>query len=423
MTSLRAARAPRFQATWWAALASIAGCPSNPAPGDGGTTHDTEVATSGTGATSTGVDATGTDATGVDATGVDPTGTDATGVDESTGGPPQCGSGELGFLPAETVDVQSASWLGLFDLDGDGALDIVSGRSTGFTVQRNMGDGTFVESDADGTKSPPRGFAFGDFDANGTVDLGVTLATAETVLAYPGNGDGTFGQESVVWNIGGAELRDLEAGDFDGDGDLDLVIGRSTVEAGLARGQGNGGFDPELLSLGGYSTTIAAADLDDDGWLDLVVSSFGATEIRVLRGTPEGLAAAEPYPVSGGRSIVVHDLDGDGALDIVASGDDPTVTALRGTGTGTFEDGVGFPLDFTVQHMDAGDFDCDGQSELALVPAFSEDELVIMRGDGAMGSVLTIGEPVFVATGDLDGDGVADMVVAGDDTVVHLADP
>lgn len=356
----------------------------------------------------------------VDSTGPEPT----TGVDETTdgttGSTPQCSAGALQFLPAQTVDGRS-EWVELFDLDQDGALDIVTG-APGVSVLRGAGDGTFDQTFSTGA-SIPRGFAFGDFDANGTIDLAVGDNLDGNVRVFPGNGDGSFGSGSEVTNSFGEGVYGLTTSDLDDDGALDIVVGHELSGAGVLWGRGDGTFDFDALDVPSSATTSKAADLDGDGKAELLLSGFASLQLLVVRGAPGGVPDYDSYPGSGTRSIAVHDASGDGVLDILTiESEDQTLTVRLGTSPGTFGDGQPSALGFAPLKMDAGDFDCDGRTDVAIVPAFEQD-LVIVRGTGEVVSIPTTADPVYVAVGDLDGDGDDDVVVAGEDLVAHLSDP
>lgn len=352
---------------------------------------------------------------------------DSTASDESTGHIPGCSWSGLG--PALQVDTTEAVRVELVDLDADGVLDLLTGGFVGLRVLRGVGDGTFAQTDARNLGGPPRGFAVADFDADGRLDLAASTALGP-LRVYSGNGDGTLGDEVVAWDIEGIELNGLAAGDFDADGDADVAIALKGNGPGFAWGNGDGTFASDVLDAIGVSQDVIAVDLDRVEPLELVFAGYGGGAVFVARA-----GAYTPHPVAGaGRNVAALDLDADGFVDLVTA-NEARISVLMGEGEGTFGPALELDAPGSVFRFEAGDLDCDGLGDLAFVP-LQGDELVVLRGTDDDGfrfeettRVPTATAPVAVATGDVDGDGLLDVVVAGSEggessgPVVHLGLP
>jgi hypothetical protein len=190
------------------------------------------------------------------------------------------------------------------DYDGDGDLDMfIPGSVPEFGVDSayylNNGDGTFAERDLT-EAGLPVGMAnedavAGDFDGDGDVDLYIVGSFAG---AYGlNNGDGTFAQQNLA--EAGLEMRPdqvpvaklaVEAGDFDQDGDLDLFVDIGFLEPTddfYALNDGDGTFAPVELAAGGIPPRgdgkyASAADLNGDGAPDLFVGHLDAEASYLL---------------------------------------------------------------------------------------------------------------------------------------------
>ena len=317
----------------------------------------------------------------------------------------------------------------LVDLDSDGHLDLVAGGFTGLRVLRGAGDGSFSDADARNLGGPPRGFAFADFDADGVLDLAASTG-APPLRVYPGRADGTLGDEIVAWDLGGVELNGLAAGDFDVDGDADLVIALEGSGPGFAWGNGDGTFETDAGEAIGISQDVVAFDLDGTDPVDLVFSGYGTGAVVVVR---DGDYA--PIPAAGaGLNVAALDLNSDGIIDLVTA-NEGQISVLLGIGGGTFGAALELDAPGSVFRFEAGDLDCDGLGDLAFVP-LQGDELVVLRGADERGfrfeeaeRLPTATSPVAVAMGDVDGDGRLDVIVAGSEggdgsgPVVHFGLP
>lgn len=181
------------------------------------------------------------------------------------------------------------------DLDFDGILDLVVGNVTGslsgaVRVFRGQGtggrgNGTFTAGQVLSTTHAVTSLATGDFDGDGILDLvgsnfrasGPTSGSGVTL--YLGNGSGgrgdatfTAGSEIAI----GGNARVVVAGDWNADRILDLAVGRADAAAVAillgqgASGRGNGSFaTPTSVTVAAPCVALVAADLDDDGVLDL----------------------------------------------------------------------------------------------------------------------------------------------------------
>lgn len=227
---------------------------------------------------------------------------------------------------------QSAIWM---DYNADGNLDVLVVNGGGLFAQpnflfRGVGNGAFerVNNGALVTDIARwQGGSWGDFDGDGAQDAFVAHGDAKNAL-YRNRRDGTFERvQSSVFDVSGPIIGSGTGawGDFDNDGDLDLAVpGNGTPICPLFRND-NGTFQrvnvPALDAASGASFTAGWADLDNDGWLDLIVANrTGRTFL--FRGLGQG--QFEPFPAgqvgdvnANANAIAIADYDGDGDLDLL----------------------------------------------------------------------------------------------------------
>ena len=228
----------------------------------------------------------------------------------------------------------------------------------------------------------------------------------------------------------------VAAGDFNGDGKLDLVTANYfDNNVSVLLGNGEGTFQPAMpFAVGKAPISAAVGDFNGDGKLDLAVTNYGDNTVSVLLGNGDGsftAASGPPFKVGNDPRVVAGDFNGDGNLDLaVANGNDGTVSILLGNGSGAFVAAPGSP--FAVgsgpYSIATGDFNHDGNLDLT-VTLFGDNTVSVLLGNGdgtftpASGSPLAVGNgPDSVAVGDFNGDGKLDLVVVNehDNTVTVL---
>jgi FG-GAP-like repeat/FG-GAP repeat len=333
------------------------------------------------------------------------------------------------------------------DFNRDGIPDLVvanayQGGSVGtVSILLGNGDGTFragKEIDAGGAETTT--VAVGDFNGDGKPDLVVAndgdLAGPSNVAVLLGNGDGTFMPAVVFPTNRGTDS--VAVADFNGDGKLDFVAGTSigggttgfNSVASVYLGKGDGTFAPAVnYPTGIVAASIAIADLNGDGRLDLAVANENSDSISVLLGRGDGtFQAAVNYPAGPGPSgIASGDFNGDGKLDLVVanagSSFGTTVSVLMGNGNGTFKAPVSYPAGDEPFSVAVGDFNMDGKLDLIVADSGltldNTVNLLLGNGDGTFQTAVpyTVGTgAVSVAVADLNSDGLLDVAVANIDS-------
>ncbi len=263
------------------------------------------------------------------------------------------------FLGGTENALMEPSSMALGDFNGDGKLDIAlgmnqSGNPSWVSVFLGNGDGTFTPGPLTlGTGVCPCSMVAGDFNGDGKLDLAVanygnylTGSTGDTVTILLGNGDGSFtqapGSPVTVGNSPGA----LAEGDFNGDGNLDLAVANAADDTiTILLGKGDGTFTPALVSpaTGLTPSGLAIGDFNGDGKLDLAVANFDTAAINILLGNGDGTFTPAPSPAApASDALVTGDFNGDGKLDLaVSSRGNDILTILLGNGDGTFTPVVG----------------------------------------------------------------------------------
>ena len=203
------------------------------------------------------------------------------------------------------------------------------------SVLLGAGDGTFAPAVAHEVGSGPQAVAVGDFDFDGETDVVAANSAVNTVSVLLGDGAGGFA--AAVDHVVGANPSAVTVADLNGDGLDDLAVGNAgAASLSLLFGNGAGGFAaPVTHAVGVGPRSIAVADLNGDRQPDLAVAeTIAPFTVSVLRGNGTGgFATRVPHPVgTGPRSVVAGDLDGDGRLDLaVANRIASSVSVLRNT--------------------------------------------------------------------------------------------
>jgi hypothetical protein len=251
------------------------------------------------------------------------------------------------------------------DFNHDGALDLVTANqnSHNVTVLLGNGDGTFRDGVSYFSGSFAREVKVGTLDQTGELDLVVANQGNNTVSVLLGNGDGTF--RAPVNYVTGSAPTSLTLADLRGNGVLDILtanytFGGSTSSLSVLPGNGDGTFQqPQNYSMGAGAHNVQAADFDGDGNLDIVVAAKNAGAVYVFRGNGDGtLQAAQRYEVGSGPDFVaVGNFDGSGAPSLaVSNADSNNVSILLNQAAhaavvvlaGPSRADVGQPYTFTV---------------------------------------------------------------------------
>ena len=279
------------------------------------------------------------------------------------------------------------------DFNGDGRLDLAGPGGTGVRVQLATGEGTFAPAVSWPVASSAQDLAAGDFNGDGRVDLAVTINDPAVGLSLLlGNGDGTFQAPLNFPNGSGFDSPTIAAADLNNDGRLDVVIGHQvacfTAPCRVARGitvmlgDGAGGFQPAReIDIGTETARVAAGDFNRDGIPDLAIASSQA-RLVLLRGVGDGSFVQQP-----------------------------TLTLVEGNTLG---------MDAT--DVDVADFNGDGFADLALALANGNSGLMEIRngnGDGTFQAPIRYFVPpdrssvgtVSIIAAQLTSDGKPDLVL------------
>jgi hypothetical protein len=333
------------------------------------------------------------------------------------------------YQPANTLNIWTSPEVG--DLNGDGNLDavLVNSQTSNITVLLGNGDGTFTDQTYLVGISGPRYLGLGDLDGDGDLDV-ATGNWGGAVSAVSNNGDGTFASPVIISGHlpGNPSRTDIEIGDVDADGDNDVVAPRTNgLDVYL-----NDGF-PAFTGTEELTTStgqILLQDFDGDGLLDIATGEGDAVRIHSGAGDGSfGTSALYATGAPGLNSIASADFNQDGDLDLVTTNWwGKNVSVLLADGSCSFGPAAQFPDPASLEYphrVFAGDMNNDGLPDI----------LTINHDSGPRPAYATVMLNSTVVVLDTDGDGVlddddncvdepnADQADLDDDGIGDVSDP
>jgi hypothetical protein len=358
------------------------------------------------------------------------------------------------------------------DFNRDGIPDIATvaenfdANTSLVTILLGNGDGTFTPVAGQTLNFLADATVAGDFNGDGIPDLAVTNGS-DAVVILLGKGDGTFTSAGTTPSVGGTGYMPrgelLAAGDFNGDGNLDIAAVsedddgiENASQITILLGDGNGGFTagPTTALTGGIPaglvfSSMAVSDFNGDGKLDIAASSHpsgacpgqacAGAGLTILLGNGDGtfnLSSIDEGAASLLGTVVAADFNGDGIPDLAVTNSyvpgNGLVYLLQGNGDGTFTPPNPISLGTDQPYLLAvGDFAGNGIADLALTisesePPYSNVVSVLWgKGDGTFAtppyqvnpfSAEADDDLAGIAVGDFNGDGLQDLTVTTHDS-------
>jgi len=316
--------------------------------------------------------------------------------------------------PARTGAVPSPSEGADFDRDGNVDLCVANVGGGSVSILLGRGDGTFEPHQEIPSGDAPRGIAVLDFDADGDLDVAAANVLSDDISLFANDGTGVFAAAGR-FEAGVDGEWALAAEDMNGDAVLDLVVGGVQSETiAVLLGRGDGVFEAQApVAANGPAWMLVTGDVDGDGRPDVATADGVSDQGSIFRNLGGGnLGAPVSHPMTPFVTASdLGDLDGDGDLDWVTS-------SFGGAWNVLVNEGGAFTADFTIPAPQAAscallvDLDLDHDLDLALVDELA-DVVLFYRNEGAAedcnGNGLSdVCEVLGGNTPDCDGNGFPD---------------
>ena len=295
--------------------------------------------------------------------------------------------------------------------------------SLGSGVSHSTATGTFQAPVTIGSIAGTSDAAVGDFNGDGNNDVVFGSPTASSGVRL-GNGDGTF--KSTV-TISLTAERDIQTADFNGDGKLDIfgVTNTLTSPVGVSLGNGDGTFKAQIISNAGDDAWNAtAADFNGDGKVDIATVDSGDGKFSILIGNGDGTFKARvsyvlPIPNGNYISIGSGDFNGDSIADIYASG-----FVFLGNGNGTFKSVITTSVAIATiadRSVNVLDINRDGFQDIVSTGSAGGSSVIVTlgNGNGTFKAYSGYGSgtlPASVDLEDIDADGLLDAIATDGNT-------
>ncbi len=315
------------------------------------------------------------------------------------------------------------------DIDGDGDLDIIAAAQASSEIiwyNNTDGQGTFSSGTIAAVVNNPYNVELGDLDGDGDLDAVFSSNGGDAILWCENtDGLGSFGSNQTITNSTDGATA-VEIGDLNGDGYLDVISTSylaNKVEYYLNDGTGTFAAPVLISNAMAGAISVEAVDLDGDNDLDLLTASLLVDMVTWHENDGSGNFSA-PVTLSTNIDEVSFvysaDLDGDNDMDVItcSSMGDAVYWFENTDGLGTFSSEQ--TIDNTVDRplsVTAADLDNDGDMDV-LSASFNDDQITWFENDGSgtfgSGQVISTvaAGAVSVWTADVDGNGMVDVLSA-----------
>ena len=338
------------------------------------------------------------------------------------------GNGDGTFqAPTTTHTAVDNSFIAIADVNRDGKPDIIVNTGSFLFVFPGNGNGTFTRGGQFSFNIQPTWIVAGDFNGDGKIDIAAQapLASGAEIVVDLGNGDGTFQAPKATSLLNVSNSYNLiVAGDFNGDGKLDLAMLSATNQANIfllstLLGNGDGTFQQPGGAIQTIGGRLAVGKFGVSVNLDVLVTD-GELFAQVLLGQGDGSFTAGQEYYLGFQlraSVVTADFNHDGKTDAAVGG-----AVLLGNGNGTFQGAPGTIIadpGFGSLPSQTGtvnaDFNNDTKPDLAVITYVNRlaPQVNILLGDGHGEFQLANSYPApgtAMLAADMNGDGKQDLL-------------
>lgn len=349
--------------------------------------------------------------------------------------------GEEIILSLEIDEVSDAE---LYDLDNDGDLDVLFCSWNGnysriLAWYENIGNGEFYRVRIIGNIATPSCLSAADFDADGDLDVVVASHGNNYIYIFENIGNKIFESDKIIVDV--IQVQHVSAmltADIDGDGDADILVGAGYDfnSSKISWFENTGDmlvWVEHIFSQNNFGSvhSLSVGDLDGDGDFDVLSAAGGNNDLMWHENNGLGyfgisvtLDNVSSTGSSGGHYGNIADLDGDGDLDILSAKYDSIVSWYENINDTSFAiEQIISTSGTSINYIGTTDIDNDNDLDIIVQNLYSQ-EILILNNDG--NAVFTMGQsmnnsfpsatvnypPGIIDYGDIDGDGVEDILAA-----------
>ncbi|CAF1181469.1 unnamed protein product [Rotaria sp. Silwood1] len=278
-----------------------------------------------------------------------------------------------------------------------------------------------------GFDSRPYSLIVNDFNNDNYLDIAVANYGTNNIGVFLGNKNGKFANQSV-FSLNSSRPVFITTGDFNNDNQIDIVVANNNTDTiGILLGNGDGSFQNQIIYSTDYDSlpcALAIGDFNKDNQLDIAVANYGTDNIGIFLGYGNGAFASQrTYTTtlnSKPSSITVGDLNNDNYLDIIVTHyGTGKIGIFFGYDDGTFAKQTTFLISSKSHpyYITLGYFDKDNQLDIVVVDSENDQVHILLQYDNRTFVTTTYdgineSRPVFVAVADFNKDNQSDIAIA-----------